>query len=189
MAGRRVNDDLESYFNRGIDLVNRRIFVGEITEESADRIIKAMWLLETESTTKPCELFISSVGGSVYDALGIYDVMRRLACPVHTFAFGKCMRAAPVLLSVGETGHRWCTENTSFMVHEVSDELAGRNGDLQANVQQIALVDENWNRLFTKHTAKPYSFWRSKSKGPDFYFTAEQAIEWGIVDAIWAEKN
>lgn len=181
---------IETYIEKGIDIDNRRVFlIGEIDDDSVGNVIKALYLIEAASAEKPVELFINSPGGSITAALGLYDVINTLKCPFHTFAVGQCCSAAPLLLACGENGQRWVGENTLFMTHQGSEEISGKFSDLKATVQASFKLDHVWNRLIARHSKKPVSFWTRKSRGPDFYFTAEEAIEWGIADSIWNEKQ
>ncbi len=182
---------IETYMDKGIDLANRRIFlIGDLDAESIGNAIKALYLMETESSVEACELFINSTGGSIMDTLALYDVINTVKCPVHTFAVGCCMSAAPLLLAAGEKGERWVGENCMFMTHQGSDDLAGKFSDLQSAVKFNIKLDKVWLELLTKNSKKPFAFWaRRSSKGPDFYFGADEAIEWGIADSIWNEKQ
>lgn len=95
---------VEAYFEHGVDVANRRVFIEEINEETIVAAVKGLYLMETMDENAPCEMFISSYGGSIYDALALYDIMNTLKCPIHTFAYGKCMSSAVLLLAAGEPG-------------------------------------------------------------------------------------
>jgi len=183
-------ETLETYFDKGVDIANRRVFlIGDIDGESVGNIIKALYLIEADSDVEPCELFINSPGGSITDALALYDVINTMCCPVHTFAVGMCMSAAPLLLACGEKGHRWVGENCMFMTHEGSDDLEGKFSDLRAAVTFNLSLDKVWLKLVSEHTGRTMKFWQAKStKNHDFYFGAQEAIEWGLADSIWNEK-
>jgi len=176
--------------DKGIDLANRRIFLmGDIDDDSVGNAIKALYLMETESDDE-CELFINSGGGSITATLALYDVINTVKCPIKTFAVGQCMSAAPLLLAAGEKGERWVGENCMFMTHQGSDDLTGKFSDLQSAVKFNLQLDKIWLELIAKNSNKNYLFWARKSlKGADFYFGAQQAIEWGIADEIWREKD
>lgn len=183
-------DWVDAYFDRGVDVANRRVFIGDIDTDSVNDCIKGLYLMETESDTKPCEMFISSYGGTLYDALALYDIMGTIKCPIHTFGYGKIMSAAPLLLAAGEPGHRWVAEHASLMHHDWNSEMEGRGAYLKEEVKHSEELGEVWTRLLTKHTNKDFRFWNQKANKPaDFYFSAEQAIEWGIADAIWTERS
>jgi ATP-dependent Clp protease protease subunit len=182
---------IETYFDKGVDIDNRRIFlIGELDDESIGNAIKALYLIEGESESEPCEAFINSSGGSITATLALYDVINTVKCPIRTFAVGQCMSAAPLLLAAGEKGERWVGENCMFMTHQGSDDITGKFSDLQSAVKFNIQLDKVWLELIAKNSNKPFSFWARKSlKGADFYFGAEEAIEWGIADSIWNEKE
>ena len=186
-------DWVEAYFDYGIDLVNRCIFlVGDINQETIGHVIKGMYLMENQNTEyKPIELRISSYGGDVYDAYGLHDTTRTLKSPVYTMGTGKIMSAAVLLVACGEKGQRWAGENTTFMVHVPSWDT--NDETLHNHKIEVAEGERLWNRwyeLMGKYTKKPASFWRKLcSKNTDHYFDAEQALEWGVIDNIWLEKQ
>lgn len=181
---------VDAYFEHGVDLVNRRVFIGDIDYESVDKVIKGLYLMETASETEACEMFISSYGGTIYDALALYDIMNTLKCPIWTFAYGKCMSAAPLLLAAGEPGHRWVSPNVSLMHHDWADELEGRGAKIMEDVKHTEALGKQWTRLLAKHSIKDFKWWDTRGKkASDFYFSAEQAIEWGVADSIWTEKS
>lgn len=182
-------DLIDAYFENGVDIINRRVFIGDIDTESVNDAIKGLYLMETDSTTKPCEMFISSYGGTVYDALALYDIINTLKCPIHTFAYGKCMSAAPLLLAAGKEGQRWVAPHVSFMHHDWNDEVSGTGSELEAMVKHNEEVGKMWTNLLVRHSTKDFRWWQSRAKrAADFYFSAEEAIEWGIADQMWIEK-
>lgn len=181
---------VDAYFEHGIDVVNRRVFIGDIDAESVDKVVKGLYLMETADRTKPCEMFISSLGGSVYDALALYDIMGTISCPIHTFAYGKCMSAAPLLLAAGTKGQRWVAEHTFFMHHDGSDEMEGKTTKLVADMKHLLDLDKAWTTLIAKLSNKNFKWWNDRAqKSADFYFSAQEAIEWGIADNIWSERT
>lgn len=186
---KRDFDVLQALFEYGVDVDNRRVWlVGEITEASGYNAIKGLYLLDTIAD-KPVELFINSPGGDVVEALAVYDIVQTLRCPVWTFAFGKCESAAPLLLAMGEPGHRWVADNVELMVHNYSSEMDGKGSDLRAFVQQSEAVFDRYLELLAKHAKKNLPFWRGLvRKTHDAYFDSEQAIEWGLADSVWRER-
>jgi len=186
----RISKDwIDAYFSYGVDISNRRVFLGDIDHDSIQAVIKGMYLMETADSTKPVELFISSYGGVLYDALALYDIVQTLRCPVHTFAYGKCMSAAPLLLAAGEPGHRWVAAHVCFMYHDCGAELEGKGASLTSDIRHIRKLSESWIQLIAKHGNKTAQWWRNIARKPaDFYFSAEEAIEWGLADSIWSER-
>lgn len=189
---RRIEKDwVDAYFEHGVDIDNRRVWiVGEITEDSILTAVKGLYLMDTIDPKEPCEMFISSIGGDVTETHALYDIINTISCPVWSFAFGKCMSAAPLLLAAGEKGHRWVAPHAEFMLHDYSIELDGKGLDIKAHLQQTERVNEENLRLLTKHSTKSYRFWKALcQRKTDVYFTAEQAIQWGLADSVWNERD
>jgi len=183
-------EHLDSYFDRGIDLQNRRLFVGDIDDTTVTNIVKGLYLMETDNPKSPCEMFISSNGGEVCEAIALYDIIQTVKCPVHTFAYGKCISAAPLLLAAGQKGERWVSPHAIFMYHEASTGVeGGKLRDAVVALKHEQNMDDLWITLMADHTTKPVSFWKRLNAKPDYYFTADDAIEWGIADSIWVEKD
>jgi ATP-dependent Clp protease protease subunit len=179
---------VEQYFGVGVDVFNRRLFVGDITEASVDRAVKGLFLMQEESKDDPVELFINSNGGDVYECLALYDTMRLVTCPVHTFGYGKIFSAAPLILSAGEKGHRWISESAFVMFHTWSAVFEGTSYMLKADVKQAQVQDKIWTERFEAHTRKTAKFWTGlANRNHDVYFDADTAVEYGIVDHIWKE--
>lgn len=177
---------LENLFDHNIDLVYRRVFLGEISDDSCLEATKSMYALESKDPESVVELFINSGGGCVASTLGIMDIMGTLSCPVHTFAYGNCMSAAPLLLAAGCKGNRWVSPNLNLMVHDGHSELAGSSKDLVADLEHSRSLDKQWYDALSLHTGQEEDFWRGLcTKGCDYYFDAEQAIEFGLADHIW----
>lgn len=183
-----MNDWQEAYFEYGVDLRNRRVFLGDIDMASCADTVKSLYFLDTISD-KPIELFICSYGGEVEACLGIYDVISTLNAPLHTFAYGVCQSAAPLLLASGEPGNRWVAPNLRLMTHECSGGSEGRTREMQANLKYITRLEETWYEIVAKHTGKLPRFWRRLSNKPhDYFFSADEAIEWGLADQMWVQK-
>jgi len=159
MTQRFEHEWVEAYFENGVDLINRRVFIGDIDAVSVDFAIKGLYLMETESSEEPCEMFISSYGGNVYDALALYDIMNTLKCPIRTFAYGKCMSAAPLLLAAGQKDQRWVAPNVSFMHHDWSADMEGTGRQLVTNVKHNEAVGKVWTELLAKHSSKNFKWW------------------------------
>lgn len=183
-------DWVDAYFENGVDVANRRVFIGDIDEVSVDFAIKGLYLMETKSSIEPCEMFISSYGGTIYDALALYDIMNTLKCPIWTFAYGKCMSAAPLLLAAGVPGHRWVAPHVAFMHHDWADDVEGTGSQLEATIKHLEQVSMTWTKLLAKHSSRDFKWWHTRAKKPsDFFFSADEAIEWGLADNIWVEKD
>lgn len=189
---RRIGKDwVDAYFSYGIDVVNRRVFLlDDIDEAAIGYAIQGIYLMESENPTETIELFIGSFGGSEYEMYALYDVMNTIKCPISTCALGKCMSAAPLLVAAGQKGERYATPNTWFMVHQSwSDDMGGRVEEVDKTLKHIKAMENTWYTTMSEHTGKPVSFWKRLCRNVgDSYFSAEKAIEYGIIDQIWSEK-
>lgn len=188
----RIDKDwVEAYFDHGVDVANRRIFLtGEIDEDTIGDVIKGLYLMDSDAT-EPVELFISSCGGDIYEMFALYDIMRTVNCPVHTFAYGKCQSGAPLLLACGEPGHRWVAPNCFFMVHDSWGSVPEMNTEAaEVQIKHDKDVKLRWCRALAKHSDKDLRFWkRVTKKGSDTFFGSDDAIEWGLADKIWDQKG
>lgn len=188
---RIANSEIETYFEYGIDCKNRRIFLlSGIEEEHIDRIIKGIYLLDANDNKKPIELFIGSFGGSMYEMFSLYDVLNTTTCPIHTVAIGKCMSAAPLLVAAGKRGERYTMPNAQWMIHQPSTEYGPtRFDEIKIDIQHSENLKIRWISLLEKHSKLTKAQWlRLINKVGDQYFSAEEAIERGLVDHIWSEK-
>jgi ATP-dependent Clp protease protease subunit len=189
-------DWVEAYFENGVDVANRRVFIwGDIDEESIGNAVKGICLLDSKDSSKTIELFVSSEGGEIQEAFGLYDVIQTITCPISTFAVGKCMSVAPLLVACGAKGDRWTGPNCSFMIHQPSQEFDGEGGGRRIDeLRKELIASENirgqWADLMAKHTGKPRSFWLKEcGKIGDSHFNAQTAVDYGIVDNIWVERS
>jgi len=181
---------VDAYFTKGIDIVNRRVFIDtDITEDSIGNAIKGLYLMETQDKSKRIEVFISSFGGSIYESLALYDIFQTITCPISTFGYGKVMSSALIIIAGGDDGKRWVSPNVSFMHHDWYAELEGTGREVTNTVKHYDQISKSWTKILEKHSNKDAKWWNSKiNLGRDFYFTGEQAIEWGIADNVWVEK-
>lgn len=195
-----TKDWVEAYFEYGVDVNNRRVFLFDgIDEASIGYVIKGLYLMESSVTKAqkdsgnipPIELFVGSFGGDEYEMFALYDVIRTLSSPIHTVAIGKCMSAAPLLVACGEPGHRYATPHTWFMVHQSWDDFGtGRVDEVEKNIQHYNQMGKNWYILMSNHTNQTAKFWEKHcDQVGDHYFDAEQAQKWGLIDHIWDEKG
>jgi ATP-dependent Clp protease protease subunit len=127
-------------------------------------------------------LVLSSYGGDVYSMLGTIDYFKTLPVKVNTHCFGACMSAAAVILACG-TGKRTMTKNSTVMVHEGSAFEAGKTSDVLKGADHLKKLLENINRILGEVTNKSQDFWEEVSK-QDTYLTAEECLEYGIIDEI-----
>lgn len=186
---RKFTDELEAAIEYGVDVRGRRIFLhGDVDEESVAYAIRGLYVM-SDLGTEPIELFITSYGGEIDESFALHDVLQTIKVPVHTVALGKCMSAAPMILAAGETGHRYATENTLFMLHTATVVQSGSVANVAATARAEKDRCEKMDRLLAGYTKMDYRHWAKFSRGDvDHYFDAEQALDWGLIDNIWSEK-
>lgn len=189
----RISKDwIDAYFNYGVDVKNRHIFLtDDIDNETAGNVIKGMYLMENENKTGPIELRVMCYGGDVYHMYALHDATKTIKCPIHTMGLGTVMSAAVLLVACGEKGQRWAGDNTTFMIHVPSwDKTYTAQHHHKIEVEESERLWKRWYVLMGRYTNKDSKFWeRLCNKKVDIYFDAEQALEWGIIDQIWSEKE
>jgi len=187
----KITDELTTALEKGIDIKGRRIFLhGDVEAETIGLAIRGMYLL-ADMSEAPIELFVTSYGGDLDEAFALHDVTRTIKTAVHTVALGKCMSAAPLLVASGKKGNRWASEHTQFMLHDCSlDVDEGSPIYVEAHVDAAKAQMIKYAELLAKYTSKPKSHWsRIFRSRQDKFFSAEEALEWGLIDSIWAEKQ
>ena len=182
--------NLEAALEHGIDVTGRRIFLhGDVDSDIIATAIRGMYLM-AEQSDLPIDLMVTSYGGDIDETFALHDVTRTIKVPIHTTALGMCMSAAPLLVACGKPGHRYASENCEFMMHTGSMELEGMMPNSVGTMEAVKVRCERMDRLLAKYTKKDVRHWRKFSKSnTDHYFGAETALEWGLIDTIWSEKD
>tara|TARA_R110002167_G_C12707228_1_gene655102 strand:- start:13167 stop:13724 length:558 start_codon:yes stop_codon:yes gene_type:complete len=177
-------DPLPAILDYGIDIAQRRIFLhGDVDEDTIAYATRGL-LHMADMSDAPVTLMISSYGGNIDESFVLHDVMKAVACPIHTVALGFCMSAAPFLVAAGDV--RMASANTDFMMHTASFEMEGSMANAAATTEAVRARCERMDRLMAKYSTQRYAFWKKFTDSPvDVYFDAMQAIEWGLVDSIW----
>lgn len=161
----------------------------EITDYTSKLICTQLMYLESEGKELEGEdqaihFYINSPGGSVFDGLAIYDVMNYISCPVYTYCVGCAMSMGADLLAAGEKGHRYAFENAEIMIHQM---LGGVPHDQVAQVQKRAehlnKLKIKMDKLLAKNTGQKLNK-IEKDTDRDYFMTAEEALEYGIIDHI-----
>ena len=150
-----------------------------------DLMIKIRAILNNreEGNTDPINLIINSNGGDVYDMLGIIDYIETLDVKVNTICRGRAFSAAAVILACG-TGTRMVSKRSCVMFHESSSYLDGvKMSDMTAYINNLKLIEDDVCSALAKRTKKPADWWKQQQK-TDLFLTAEQLLEFGIIDEI-----
>ena len=165
-------------------LENRIIFLqGVIVDESANELVMKLLYLQSENRRKDIHFYINSPGGSVNATLAIYDTMQILSCPVATYCVGQAASGGAVLLAGGTKGKRFILPHAKVMIHQPYGNVGGQVSDIEIQAEQILKTRDTLNKILAEHTGKPLEV-IAKDTDRDFYMTAEEAKEYGIVDDL-----
>jgi ATP-dependent Clp protease protease subunit len=165
-------------------LRDRIIFMtGPINDLSSNSVVAQLLYLESTAPEKPIQMYINSPGGSVYDAFAIYDTMRYITAPVHTFCVGLAASAGSLLLAAGTPGKRFALQNSRIMVHQPSGGASGQASDVAIVAQEILRIRSQLNKIYSTHTDQPIET-IEKYMERDSYLDANEALKFGIIDSI-----
>ena len=165
-------------------LENRIIFLeGAIYDAVANHVIKQMLYLQFENRSQGISFYINSPGGSVYDTLAIYDTMQFIECPVATYCIGLAASGAAILLAGGAKGRRFALPHAKVMIHQPRGEVGGQVSDIEIQAEEILRSKRDINEVVARHTGQPIER-VAKDTERDFYMTALQAKDYGIVDEV-----
>jgi ATP-dependent Clp protease protease subunit len=165
-------------------LKDRIVFLGtQVSDEIANLVIAQMLFLESEDPEKDIHFYINSPGGSVSAGLAIYDTMQYIRPPVSTLCVGQAASMGALLLAAGEKGKRFALPYSRIMIHQPLGGAQGQATDIDIQAREILRVREQLNNIIARHTGQ--SLKRiEKDTDRDFYMTAKQAVEYGIVDEV-----
>ncbi|KAF1807363.1 Clp protease [Mucor lusitanicus] len=159
-----------------------------VTDNLASVIVAQLLFLEAESTEKQISLYINSPGGSVTAGMAIYDTMQYIQSPVSTLCNGQACSMGSLLLAAGEPGKRYALPNASIMIHQPSGGAAGQASDIAIHAREILRVRERLNRIYQKHTGIRDLETIEKMVERDYFMTAEEAMNFGLVDKVLEKR-
>jgi ATP-dependent Clp protease protease subunit len=164
------------------------IFLGTPIDDSvANAIVAQMLFLESEDPDKDIQIYINSPGGSVTAGLAIYDTMQFVKNDIVTYCIGQCASMGAHLLSAGTKGKRFALPNARIMIHQPSGGAQGQATEIEITFKEIQRLKENLAATFAKHTGQPLKK-VIKDMDRDFFMSAEEAMEYGIVDKVLSER-
>jgi ATP-dependent Clp protease protease subunit len=170
-------------------LENRVVFmIGEINQASAARVMMQMLYLENQKRGADINLYINSPGGAVDDTLAIYDTMRFMSSPVSTYCLGRAYSGAAVLLTAGQKGKRYILPHAKVMIHQPYGGVTGQAEDIRIQAEQIIKSKAELTRIIAENSGQPVENVHRDSER-DKYFTAEEALKYGLVDEVLKEPQ
>lgn len=165
-------------------LKERIIFLGEeVNETTSSLIVAQMMFLEAEDPDKDIHFYINSPGGSVTDGFAIYDTMHYVKCDVATYCMGMAASMGAFLLAGGTKGKRFALPNAEIMIHQPLGGAKGQATEIEIAAKQILRTKERLNRILSENTGQPLDIIAADTER-DNWKTAEEALEYGLIDKI-----
>jgi ATP-dependent Clp protease, protease subunit len=169
-------------------LKDRIIFLGSaIDDYVANLVVAQMLFLESEDPDKDINLYINSPGGAVYAGMAIYDTMQYIKPAVSTICVGLAASFGAVLLAAGEKGKRFSLPNSRIMMHQPIGGAQGQAADIEIQAREILKIRESLNQILADHTGQPVER-ISQDTDRDFFISAKDAKEYGIIDDILVHR-
>lgn len=181
--GERAFDIYSRLLKEGIIFI-----VGPIEEQMANLVVAQMLFLESENPKKDIQLYINSPGGSVTAGMAIYDTMQFIRNDVSTLCIGQAASMGAFLLAGGTKGKRYCLPNSRVMIHQPLGGFRGQASDIEIHAKEILYLKEKLNSMLAEHTGQPIEV-IEKDTDRDNFMSAERAVEYGLVDAIFSQRD
>lgn len=173
-------------------LKDRIIFLAEdVNPASASLVVAQLLFLESEDPDKEINLYINSPGGSITDGMAIVDTINYIKCPVSTICIGMAASMGAVLLASGAKGKRYATPNAEILIHQPligGGGLSGQTTEIKIHADHMVRTREKLNKLLSERTGQNLETIERDTER-DNYMTAQQALEYGLIDAIMDKRN
>lgn len=172
-------------------LLRERIILleGEVHDQMANLIVAQLLYLESEDPAKDISLFINSPGGVVTAGMAMYDTMQFIKCDVSTIVMGQACSMGSLLAQAGAPGKRFMLPNARHMIHQPSGGARGQATDMEIQVREILEMKKNLTNIYVRHNSvgKTYED-LSRDMERDFFMSAQQALEYGLVDRVITKR-
>ncbi len=166
-------------------LLNDRIIMlcDEVNDTTASLVVAQLLYLEGQDPDKDISLYINSPGGSITAGMAIYDTMNYIKCDVSTICVGMAASMGAFLLSSGANGKRYALPNSEIMIHQPLGGMQGQASDIKIHADRIIAIKERLNKILSEQTGQPLEV-ITKDTDRDNFMTAQQAMEYGLVDKV-----
>lgn len=170
-------------------MMDRIIFLGtEIDDYAANTLQAQMLYLDSVDPGKDISIYINSPGGNVVAGLGIYDTMQFVTCDINTLCTGMAASMAAVLLVAGQEGKRQALPHSRVMIHQPLGGVQGQASDIEIEAREIQKYKKELYTIIADHSHTPYEkVWKDSDR--NYWMTAEEAKEYGMVDTVLANKK
>ncbi len=170
-------------------LRERIVFLGTpINDQIANLVVAQLLYLEREDPDKDISLYIHCPGGIISSGFAIYDTMQLVRCDVSTICVGLAASMGTLLLCAGTKGKRYALPNATIHMHQPLGGAQGQAADIAIAAKEIIRMQEKLRTIIAEHTGQPYDK-VAKDTDRDFYLSAEQAVEYGLVDEILTKEK
>lgn len=169
-------------------MMDRIIFLGyPINDEVANIIIAQLLFLDSTDRTRDIQMYVNCPGGAVYSGLGVYDTMQYVTPDVSTICIGMAASMGQVLLCAGTKGKRTALKHSRVMIHQPSGAIGGQASDIEITVNEIRKLKRELYEVTAFHTGKTAKQ-IEKDSDRDYWLTAEEAKEYGLVDEVLVQN-
>lgn len=159
------------------------MLTGEINDDMAENIIAQLLYLEAKEFEGDIQMYINSPGGVISAGLAIYDTMQCIKCIVSTICVGQAASMAAILLASGSKGKRLAFPNARMMIHQPLGGAQGQASDIEIQAKEMNRVKKRLDDILVYHTGQPVEV-IERDTDRDFFLTAEEAVEYGLIDRI-----
>ncbi|MFA5689064.1 MAG: ATP-dependent Clp endopeptidase proteolytic subunit ClpP [Kiritimatiellales bacterium] len=169
-------------------LKERIIFLGTaINDDISNLVVAQLLFLQSEDAEKEISMYINSPGGVVTAGMAIYDTMQFLKCPITTYCIGQASSMGAVLLTAGTKGRRYALPNARIMIHQPLGGSQGQATDIEIQTKEILRMKRRLNEIIAEHSGKPLKT-VEKDTDRDFFMSAEEAVKYGLIDAVVSKQ-
>lgn len=163
---------------------------GEVHDQMANLIVAQLLYLESENPEKDISLYINSPGGSVTAGMAIYDTLQFVSPDVSTIVMGQACSMGSLLAQAGAAGKRFMLPNARHMAHQPSGGARGQATDMEIQVKEILTMKKSLTEIYVKHNSRGKTFEElAKDMERDYFMSAQQALDYGLVDQIVTKRN
>jgi len=163
---------------------------GPVEDMMANLIVAQLLFLESEDSSKDITMFVNSPGGVVTAGMSIYDTMQFVKCDVKTYVMGQACSMGSLLAQAGAKGKRFMLPNARHMIHQPSGGARGQATDMQIQVEEILKMKKELTAIYEKHNSKGKTFDQlAADMERDKFMSAEEALEYGLIDQIITERT
>ena len=171
-------------------LLNDRIIIlsEEVNDVTASLIVAQLLYLESQDPDKDISFYINSPGGSITAGMAIYDTMQYIKCDVSTICIGMAASMGAFLLAAGTPGKRLALPNSEIMIHQPLSGMQGQATDIKIHADRIIKIKGRLNQMLAEATGKPVEVIEQDTERDNF-MTAEEAVEYGLIDRVITKRD